>query len=412
MIDINIPVERFEEMKDEVAKVAKKFKVKGKIVKKSNPIIEKVYNPNANDGKGKTVDHPVYECKIVIDDKDYKKFTDTGATFLGSVHKEDVVTLGASPEGIDYGVNLSDLREEIENMSCDLCKRSNLRNVIYVFLTKEGKIQTFGSTCAKTQFGVDFERMISRFKSIKDLLTSAGNSYERTGEDAEQYVKFAFDDIMKNGYTSNSNAYHSGNTSTSQIAWGSYYDLNYNNHLRLTQHEHCERLLSIIEESPIEMEPFITFIKTLVKEDDNSDFAFNMRATIELVDTYNFVTQRTSGYLSYMTFKYKQSIEDAKVKKEIEANEPKWNLEHDYKAGDKFKMLNVTVISAKCFDTDYGAKAIYILKDENDVRLKWFTDPKFEVDQEVVLSSGAVKTLEDHAKYGKAVVLTRCRVKK
>ena len=231
MIEINVPVERFEEFRKHVAAVAKKFKVTGKIVKKSESFIEKVWNPNkvitdpnGYETRGGSEDHPVYACTIVIEDEEYAKFTETGATFVGSIHKEDVVTVGATPAGREMNLKISDLESEIENMTCASCGRKNdRRKVLYVFSEADGAIRTYGSTCAKTKFGVNFERLVSRFQNIKDLLVGGIADWSPDYTDANAWMNIALDSIKRYGYVSGTKAYETGETSTGACAWNDFH---------------------------------------------------------------------------------------------------------------------------------------------------------------------------------------------
>lgn len=407
MIDIKVPVERFEEFRKLVVAVAKKFKVTGKITKLSESSIAKVYDPQLE----KEVDHPVYDCTVVIDDAEYAKFTGSGDIFLGSIFKEDVVTVGASPDGRKAGIRISDLKDEIANMTCCSCeKKIGTRKKLLVFEDSSGAVKTYGTTCAKTKYGINFESLITRFTRIKDMIIG-GSNWERDYTNANEWMVIALDHIQKYGYTSNSKAYNNQEVSTTSQVWSDYHAFKYSTHMRSPwEAERREYITELIENNPFPMDVLNSI--EFFKEDDDSDFAFNMKAAITLVKDFNGVSSRTGGFIAYAVFRvYKE------MKEQKEATEDKlvWNLEHSYNEGDKIKKIDLTCVSIHNYYSNYDGepRSIYTMKDENNVRMKWFSDAeRIKEGESVHITSCTVKALEDHPKFGQAVVLTRCRVKK
>jgi len=404
-IKLNVPVERFDELKKEVKAVATKFKVTGSLFK-GEKSVAKVYDPFSR----KRVKHPVYACRIVISDAEMVKFEGTGETFLGSIFKEDVVTVGSTPEGREKGVSLATLSAEIKAMACARCGKKTPRKKLYVFDTPEG-IKTYGTTCAKTKFGVNFELIIGRFVKMRDYFTGWVGTGERLGHEADAWMKVTLREIAEKGhYISKGKAwdharYGDGSymPSTDSVAWSDYYLLMYGANDNWEMDRLKELMIYLEDETPFPVADFAGLGLYNESKVDTSDFDFNMKASLELITEHGLVTPRTSGYIAYAVFRL--------WKKSLEVKKAPWNEKHGYSKGMKLKDLRLTVIKEVCFETAYGEKAIYTLRDNNNVRLKWFTDPKFDVDDKIVLSSVTIKELEDHVKYGKAVVLTRGRVK-
>lgn len=146
-------------------------------------------------------------------------------------------------------------------------------------------------------------------------------------------------------------------------------------------------------------------VDNFVDVDDSSDFAFNMRSAFDAFVKYSAVTRQTAGFIVYGMSKL---IETKKEKVE-------WKENDRYEVGMKLKKVPFTIFKRFDYDTMYGAMSTYILRDENGIRAKWSTGTFISDDMLVdcmVILNGTVTDLEDHPKYGKAVVLKRCRVQK
>lgn len=419
MIEINVPVERFEEFRKSVIAVAKKFKVTGRIEQNPETEIEKIFDPNYttvcpttghSNRIGKMIEHPVYKCRVIIEDAEYKKFTDTGATFVGSIHKDDVVTVGASPEGRKLNISIASLKDEIEEMACASCGKKMRRKKLLVFLEAD-KIRTYGTSCAKTKFGVNFESLISRFNRIKDLLLGGVSDWSPDYTDANVWATLCMDTITKDGYISGRAAYEHGGTSTTNQTWAIYHAIHSTPSYKMSdaEIEERKRIIELISEADFDFKALESL--GLIKDGDDSDFAHNMNAALELAVEYNSVSSRTAGFLCYAIFRLTKDIK-------AKAEKVEWNENHSYKVDDKIKNLEVTVNNVHEFGGrsfhyhDDGLRAIYTFRGVDGVRYKWFSDAgRLNKGDKVIITSATVKKLEDHVKFGKAVILNRCRVK-
>jgi len=389
-----------DDFKKEVKKMMKKFRLSYSI---------EIGDPLVIDSK--TVHDPVDDTNVIVSTigrevainiDEFDKLENTGYTYLGCIKNEDVVTVHPSAEAGDF--SLSSLEDEIKEFPCHSCHKRITRNIIHVFRDKDGSVRVFGSSCAKTAFGVDFKAFIEKFKKIENTIanfSSANNEegFDCAGGSCHTYCdsrflsKVSYHNIKAHGYISASSVYGADEPCTRD------YVLVDIGTLLSGKRDAWMELKSANENDPFDFDDFVEFSKNFTSE-LNGDFGFNMKAVHKSVVSGHF-PYRMVGFLVYLVSKYV----DSKREKVLEFNE-----DHSYNKGDKVHNLKVKVVDVKAFNSMYGECFLHIMAGVDDnVKYKWFTNKHLEGD--VLITSGSVKELEDHPKFGKSVVLTRCRVK-
>lgn len=360
-----------------------------------------------------------YIATVTLPDLAVERMKDTGYAYLGCIKNSEAVTVHPTSYAKEKGFSLSSLKEEIATFPCAECGRKVTRVIIHVFEGPEGDIAVYGSGCAVKKFGIDFTSVMDRFEKVYNDISAAwgedGFSYGSNGSSNNYYYApffafMCFFHIFKNGYMSGSKAWDLGAESTKEQTCQAIYLLNDSKGSAYEKKKLAVETKQFAEDCKLVWDEFVAWIPEFKETLNDDDFGFNMSAACDqMID--KTVSQRMAGFAAYLVFRYWEDRLSPK-EPEIEWNEDYSNMN----VGDKIKdfgPLVVEVVGLFAKETQWGTTRIYTLRDINtDIKYKWFSSSKvLDEDETQEIYSGSIKSFQDDPKFGKAVILTRCRVR-
>jgi len=405
MIELTIPTYSKEALEEKVAEVSKKFKVTYEIEYSEKKEVGKtsIMAPVGNSFQKMPV--PVYGYDVVITFDAFEKFINTGFSYLGCIKDDGVVTVHSNGE-----YDLSTLEEEIKTFPCHECGRKIVRNIIHAFREDAtGNVKVFGSTCAKKRFGVNINALLAKFENIKsgiqgqfdddimsDPFGGGGSRYVYTK--SETFIRLCYNEIFTYGYVSKSKAALDENKISTA-------DFILSQCVRLLTKETYDQFIAECDRIEFNYDDFLAKAETIVADMDG-EFGYNMKSVFEHIKE-GVIIPRIAGFVAYLVFLY------AQAKKVEMRDKTEWNTDYsDLAAGDKIKKLRVKIIDKHSFESYYGTTCIYTMRGMDDnIKYKWFTGKNYDIGTDLLVTSCAIKELQDDPKYGKAVVITRCRTK-
>lgn len=320
-----------------------------------------------------------------------------GYTYLGCIKDEDrigLLTIHGNEATKD--LDITSFVESFDSIPCHKCNRRHSRKIGHLFLEDAtNEIKVFGSGCSKKYFGIDFTRLLTVFERINTGIKEFNEEYIRgmvkNHIDFKFISKVIFKEITDSGYMSGSKAIDNGLTSTTDYVKDTLIDIK-------TKNIKKDKMKSI-SEVDVDFDVLVEKEYTL-----KGEFGFNIKTIQKKLDM-NCLVLKDLGFLVWMIFDefFKEKSKDGE---KIEYSHGEW------KDGDKLSKVEVEMIHCHTFEGYYGTTNIYSFVN-GDVKFKWFTgvNLELEVGDKVVINSGTVKKLDDDKKFGKSVIITRCRVK-
>jgi len=368
--------------------------------------------------------NPIYGYIATVEVPEIEKMESPDYSYLGCVKfEEGITTVHPTTYAEEKGFSLNSLKDEIKSFPCRECGKKIYRTIIHVFEdNKTNEIAVFGSGCAKKKFGIDFQHVMDRFFKTIEVIKEGydeedgyfgGGSYYSKVEYAPSFVFMTFFNIYKRGYVSGKVAWEQGGASTKDMVWNALYMLMSSDRQNEKDRRNLREEMDDFKEEhghKLEWEDFKTWMIEEFRAtlDESTDFGHNMLQIVDQIATYNEFANRMAGYVCYIVFRYYQDKLIPKAPKE------EWNTDYsNFKVGDKVKdfgPIRVRIVGLYSFETQFGMKYIYTMRDlDNGYKFKWFATVPLNEEFDHEIYSGTIKDLEDHEKYGKAIVLTRCR---
>jgi hypothetical protein len=405
MIEATIVSYHFADFKATLADACKKFKLDYKLEVGDKEVVGHYTDPRTPDNQF-SERKAIYGFNVKVTIPAIEKFTETGFSYLGCIKDDGIVSV--HPE-TDF--DLSSLENEIKTFPCHECGKKIQRNIIHVFREDAtGDIKVFGSGCAVKKFGININTLINKFTNLLGMFEGEFSEYDSYGfskgwnpVDADFFCALTFFEIHEHGYVSGTHAYNFGGLSTAESVMDDYTRIAQSGEGYKTIYKEYEWNM---ENIGFDFDAFMEFAGKFIEEMEDGDFKFNMEGAFDLLSE-GYVHPRVKGFVVYLVFKFWNDLKNAK-KDCIE-----WNEDHSgFEAGQKIKGLHVEIVGEYIFEGYYGTTYIYTMRGvEDNVKYKWFASKALDNDVEWIITSCTVKKLEDDAKYGKAVVLTRCRTK-
>lgn len=400
-----LPKFKYAGFKEELAKLEKKYHF--------------VYDIFEEDEYSHTFGHPDYDMDVTVHFIKVTVFINLpgyqieGWDYLGCVKDEfsdGIFTSHGNEVAEEKGISLHEIMKEHNHIPCEHCGRKHTRRKIGHLFRKheDGEVRTFGSTCARKYFGINFLSMLNKFERIFRRLTDSEFRSDcpafRDIIDTQFFFHMAHYSISNFGYVSATAARddETKNSTTDHVramisTLNSIGDNKYKKELReaLSNHESDFNKIKDAE--------------WVSEKDSYTDFDNNIIVLRKRFDN-NMITWRNLGLYVWVIF-------DKIFKPELEkAEKVSWNNDPDYEEKDKIKDIDLEIVNVSGFDGSYGWTFIYTFRGPNNVRFKWFTGNNIVGDEwqgkVVHMNSGSVKKIEKSDKYGTAVVLTRCRMRK
>jgi len=404
MINSVITSYYLESFKTDLKIACKKMKVDYDVVVGEKRVIASIPYNQADTSSFSSF-YDVWGYDVVINIHDIDKMTDTGYEYLGCIKDDGLLSVHPN-DNADFDISSMD---QIKTFPCDRCGRNHSRNIIHVF-RKDGKVTVYGSTCAKTKFGIDVNVLIAKFSKIKEQFGFADyddmDTYGGFGKgwkfiNADIFIPMSYYEIVEHGYVSASKVYDDGcGISTAETVESDYFQMiDGNNTIR----KEFDWNTNNIE---FDFDDFMVWAKGFINDMDSNDFKFNMEGAFTSIEE-GYVHPRTKGFVSYLAFKF--WYDNKKVCIPIDTFNEDYS---DMPIGFKFKNLTVEIINEYTFEGNYGTTHIYTMKGVDDgVKYKWFASKELDTNYIHILTSGTVKDHENDVRYGKSCVITRCRAK-
>ena len=356
-----------------------------------------------------SLDRKIYAIDAIVTSPEIDKFSNTGFTYLGSMRNEDGIDLIVpSRFAINNDYNLSDIADTLVTYPCHECNRRIKRNIVHVFLDDAtGDITCYGSGCAEKKFGVNLKVLFSKFSLIYDAILAEldeggvyTGGYYSAVPSCDDWLLIAYYSINEFGYVSRSKSADTGIESTSDHV-NDIYDTLF---VDLTKRDIYSQQVrkevpAKLQSLDFDVDEFKKYAGEFVKGLRMSDFRYNMERVLEAIDK-NIMPYKLSGYASFLMFKFWDSLHNKNV-------DIKWNTDYsNLSVKQRLRDMNVELIGTVTFDTLYGTCHIYTFRGEDGRKYKWKTGNHIEGDKMIL--TGTIKEFEDHPRYGKAVLLTRC----
>ena len=402
MIKATIPSYRIVDFKAELKSSCKKMHVEYELIVGEKYIIFEYFEPNPPvDTFNRKISVWGYDVEIII--PEIEKMTETGYEYLGCIKDDGIVSVHPN-ENTDF--DLSSM-EQIKSFPCDRCGKKVNRNVIHVF-RKGGNVTVYGSTCAKTKFGIDVSALSEKFSTLvlsfgKD---SGWEDYDHSGKyssyiQSDMFASMSYYEIASHGFTSASKVYRDGyGTSTNDYVVSEYNEVITGDNTAIKEFKYN------IENIEFDYAKFMVWADKYANTLNDGDFKFNIGNALELMQE-GYVHPRTTGIVVYLVFKFWDAVTNS-----ADSTNVKWNTDYsEFECKKRYRDIKMVVINECIFEGNYGVTHIYTFRGVDDNRkYKWFSTKEISTDGELLVT-GTVKDFEDHPVYGKVIIITRCAVK-
>ena len=388
-----------------VKDICKKFKVEYQISYSEKFVLYRREDESGNK-------HDILGITATVIIPEIEKLSNTGFTYLGCIKQEEILSVHPTSFAETKGVSLSSLKAEIETFPCHECGKKIVRHIIHVFEENAtGKITVYGSGCAVKKFGVDLSRLVEKLAYLQEMVNA--NEFDRIGGRGvipfyvEKWAKIAFYNVAKYGYVTGKKAYNEGGRATSQSINDDYVILNMHPmDMSKYDKERKDELVANIPSYPVDVDAMVEWANSYVATLEENDFSFNIKSVVDLMND-GYISPRFSGFATYVVFKYWNDNIKPKEEKNI------YNTDYtDIEVGQKIKNFEVEIVGLYTYESYYGIQHIYTLRGQDDRKYKWFSGKELSnTNGKYKISSATVKSLENDPKYGKAVVITRARMK-
>lgn len=273
-----------------------------------------------------------------------------GYEYLMTMEKSDSGTF-VFPSENHRGDDFSKYYESGTNgFVCDHCRSDRLRNVMHVF-RKDGKDYTYGTSCAKKYFGINFLDKISRaiyfmFNEFERFSSEGGSGV--SGISPSYLFGFAF------GYFKLYPFYQKQGDTTPGTRNEVMYLFD-----RTNDSKGHDRVTSAIP-SDIS-EKYNEFKKYYVSLDAKGEFENNLAV---MANTDN--VKNREGLFLYAVYNWMKTTGDVPSNKPTQNEEPKAPSEYAGSIGDKLLFPVVKVLKIIPTDTQYGTSYIHIMESLTD----------------------------------------------
>lgn len=405
MINSVIASYYLSEFKSELDNACKKMKVDYELNIGNKHVIGRV-DMNAGDTNPFSNKRDIYGYDVEIIIPEIDKMTETGYTYLGCIKDDGLVSVHPN-DNTDFDLSSMD---QIKTFPCNRCGKKTTRNIIHVFRKDDTQaITVYGSSCAKTKFGIDVNILIAKFTKIKEHFGFSefdendffGSERGWTLITADIFCTLAYHEVVEHGYISASKVFNEGyGTCTTDLVVSDYFELVNGNKTVIKGFNYN------LKNIDFDYDNFLIWVADYIYNLEDGDFKFNIKGAFEFV-VDGYVHPRTKGFVTYMVFKFWFDTVKASENKEVEYNTDYSDME----IKERLRDIKMVVINEHSFEGTYGVTTIYTFRGvDNNIKYKWFASKQIDTVGELIVT-GTVKSFEDDVKYGKAVILTRCAVK-
>lgn len=331
----------------------------------------------------------------------FDSFKIEGYTYLGCLIDGDMLGF-ITIHGNDLlsGLNLTEWVKSFETIPCHACNRKHSRKIGHLFQKSDTQeVQVFGSSCAKKYFGINFDRVLSFFETLKSRYSEWDSeffgAFVSSHMDTTKLLKDTYYIISKFGYVSKSRSEERyASDSTAEYVKSFQNDRGWQNKANEDQYN---ELTANIDWSALWNTNYTKDLSNV------SEFEHNITVIQEKMFK-GLLTSKDYGWVSYMV--WNEFFKPAPAEKVI------FTIPAGLEAG--MKILDETVVFSGVthFDGTWGRTYINVFEN-GDIRYKWFssinTTDKYKVEKgsRITIKKATVKKIEDDPKFGKSVIITR-----
>lgn len=300
------------------------------------------------------------------------------------------------------GVDIDTTAYRTVEANCEHCGWKRRRNSTYVVRHDGGETKQVGTNCLGDFTGAhNPEHAAKMAEWLMEIVAVAEDSEERTGGGGgvsvvmlDEWLSWVCLSIRQSGWVSGRQAYEEGGVSTRRDA-----------ERQMWSRERDKEKPS--GEDMLEAEATIQWVRENVVSipvEDRDDFQHNMA----VIFSRDYTEYKGMGISAYAPVARKRAIEQA-LRQKLSANS-------DFIGKVKGKItVTLTVLNVKEIWSRYAENTVplYLMADEHGNEVKWFASnwnagmeqgKAYEV-------TGTVKSHDDHPRFGKSTVITRCKVK-
>jgi len=297
---------------------------------------------------------------------------------------------------------------------CFHCRTTRRRIDTFVVLHEDGHTEQVGRNCLVDFLGSSAKGAAAQAEWLHELIAALEDAEDAGAAGARGVATFGLEeflthvalDIRRSRWTSRSRAREWGETATADWAAGNmnecrkagYREPGVDDHYTLPTDADAAQARAAIEWA---RETWLA--KPL---DERDDFEHNMAVAV----AHDYLPTRRTGLAAYAVQGYLKTIEE-QVQREAAATSEFVGSEGERLRGLRVKVAKVVAI-ADHYSFDGGTKPLFVFVDADGNSLKWFASSwatKLEPGEEYLLT-GTVKRHEDDEKFGKATIITRCKV--
>ena len=321
-----------------------------------------------------------------------------GYTIVGHIaHTDAGAMMSRLPITLQDGEQIRtdlDLSEWVDaDPVCDHCQWERQRNDTFLVADDEtGAIKQIGRNCLKDFTGSsDPERMARALEFYWDFCRYAGEPAENPVMDLAEYLAHVAMTVRMDGY------YRKGGA-TRDAAQQNYW-----NKATGKKRNGAPQWVDPSEEDYRKAERVIAWLGE--QSDPANEFVYKLHKAASL----DYVAERTEGLLAYARVAYDRAMEREARQQPTLTPEKGWIGQVKSKVEVKAKL--VKTVSVSSIYAEDGTKPLYIFEDADGNEIKWFASRWQGLDNgEQYTVAGTVKEHCDHERFGKATMLTRCKV--
>lgn len=249
-----------------------------------------------------------------------------------------------------------------KSLYCDHCQSRRLKKTGYWIQNEDGRQMMVGATCLKDFLpAVNVESLIGYMNQLSDIQQSddwddlSGISSDWKLYRTEEAIEDAYLSIRKYGYTSKKMA--DADPMKNPTAW----DINPSDKVKKAMRKGLD--MEVIHK---ELEGFKSHIMS--KSENGNDFIYN----VKLVLQSEFIRPKMHAYIAAAVNMW---MRDKAAEAEKQGAKPS---RHVGVVGANMTLADLTVMSVLPIEGNYGTTYLYMFRDEDGNKIKWFSSRHLE----------------------------------
>lgn len=320
-------------------------------------------------------------------------------------HDEGSVIIRKLPS-FDGEVDLTEYRAA-DPTNCDHCHTRRRRNDTYVVMHDDGSLKQVGSTCLADFIGGQNPQQIAKWlEQVADMLDNASNgggeARTETRIDTEAYLVHTAAMIRLHGWVSKGRAWETQETPTAEQASNNLF-------AAATNLRDRQGLPLWDEPTTADAELAVNslnWVRALTEEDLSNDYLYNLFAVCQK----DSIRYRQFGIAASLIQAYQRAEQD-RIKREQRTADKADSFLGEVKEKIGFTGTVLRVNWRESIYAESGSAPVYTFRTEDGHEATWFSSKDLELEQgDKVNVTGTIKSLDDHPRFGKSTIITRCKV--